>query len=344
MATNSSSSSVNPTPTPKQPAPDNSRQRLIAIAAVIIVALLGVNAFLLISYNKRGKVNKEMAYQLDESEQLKAELEKEYYEALSELEEMRGSNEELNAIIDDQKAELAQSKERIDRMIGSSRNLEKARAELAKLKVQVEEYVAQINQLQEENEVLSSQNTELTQTNQTLSTDLETQRMTNQELTTAQAALVSERDELATVNNDLSKKVDIASVIKVDAIEVTGMKTKSSGKAVKKNHAKNIDYLQLCFNTTINDVTEPGEEQFLIRVINPLGETLAIEELGSGIFTNNATNEEIRFTQTKDYDYNRDATQVCSSWSPNQPFQSGKYAVEIYNKGYLAGTGSFTLK
>merc|ERR1712137_961179 len=82
---------------PKQ---DNSRQKLIAIAAVIIVALLGVNAFLIVNSMNKSKANKELTSQLDESEQLKAELEKQYYEALSELEEMRGSNEELNALIE----------------------------------------------------------------------------------------------------------------------------------------------------------------------------------------------------------------------------------------------------
>ncbi len=42
--------------------------------------------------------------------QLKADLEQQYYQllALSELEGMRGSNEELNALIEQQKEELAQ--------------------------------------------------------------------------------------------------------------------------------------------------------------------------------------------------------------------------------------------
>lgn len=343
MATNSSSPNVNPTPG-SSPKPDNSRQRLIAIAAVIIVALLGINAFLLISYNKRNKMNKQLTYQLDESEQLKAELEKQYYEALSELEEMRGSNEELNALIEQQKTELKDSKDRIDRLLRDSRNLKQAREELNALKGQVEQYLAEINQLRQENEELSQQNSQLAESNQLLNTDLEAQRTANQELSTAQAALVSEKSELEKRNERLNEKVNIASVITVEQVEGEGMKMKNNGKTKSKKYAKNVDQLQVCFNTTENNVAEVGTEEFLIRIINPLGETLAIEELGSGTFVNNATGEEIRFTQAKELDYNREAGQICTSWSPDQPFSQGEYAVEIYNKGYLAGSGSFQLK
>ena len=126
--------------------------------------------------------------------------------------------------------------------------------------------------------------------------------------------------------------------------EVTGLKMRSSGKAVKRRNASNIDQLQICFNTTENQVTEPKLEEFVVRIINPLGETLAVDELGSGIFTSNATGEQIRYTKIKEYDYNRDANTLCLTWQPNIEFLEGNYDVEIYNKGYLAGTGSFTLK
>ena len=37
-------------------------------------------------------------------------------------------------------------------------------------------------------------------------------------------------------------------------------------------------------------------------------------------------------------------TNVCGAWQPGQNFAKGKYTVEIYNKGYLVGTGAFNLK
>lgn len=342
-------SNPNPKPNPKSTTTtsntaDNSKQRLIAIAAVIIVALLGVNAFLLINKFRDKRVKSELTAELTEAEQLKTELEKQYYEALSELEEMRGTNEELNSLIEKQKEELTMSKDQIDALIADGQSLDRARRELRKLKAQVEGYVAEINQLKEENQLLTAENSELSESNSLLQTDLQSSRDQNETLSSEKALLVSEKEVLEADKAYLSKKVDIASVIKVDDIDVSGMKMKKSGKAVKKKYAKNIDQLKVCFNTTSNKVTEAGTEQFLLRIVNPLGETLAIEQAGSGVFTNQETGEQIRFTQIKEHDYNQDVNTLCINWSSDTPLQKGSYDIEVYNKGYLAGSTTFDLK
>lgn len=347
MATSSSSPNPGAQPTPNpasKPGGDNSKQRLIAIAAVIIVALLGVNIFLMVSKAKQSRLNQELTSQLDESEQLKAELEKQYYEALSELEEMRGSNEELNALIEKQKEELKQSKDQIEGLLRDKRNLAAARKKIDELTLQVEGYLAEINQLRSENEQLSASNNQLSYEKDSLSTELSSQLVTNQELSSAKAALVSEKETLERDKASLSRKVNMASVVKVGDIDVTGLKIRSSGKSVRKRSADNIDEIQVCFNTTVNEVAEPGIERFFVRIINPLGETLAVEELGSGVIINNETGEEIRYTQIKEVNYERDVNNLCLNWAPNQPFQEGTYTVEIYNKGHLAGSSAFSLK
>ena len=326
---------------PKQ---DNSRQKLIAIAAVIIVALLGVNAFLIVNSMNKSKANKELTSQLDESEQLKAELEKQYYEALSELEEMRGSNEELNALIEQQKEELKSQKDRIDGLIAKEGQLTKARREMNRLNAKVEQYLAEINQLRAENEQMAGEIEGLNTEKAALSSDLENQRQNYNDLSTAQAALVNEKDAIEAERNQLSKKVDIASVIKVEGIEVTGYKQRKSGRLTKKRYAKNIDQLKICFNASENNVTDAGVEEFLIRIISPGGQTLAVEGLGSGVFTNESNGDQIRYTQAKETDYSNSAETLCANWTPGQAFAEGNYTVEVYNKGYLAGTSTFRLK
>jgi len=323
---------------------DNSKQRLIAIAAVVIVILLGVNAFLLVNKAKQDSKNRELTGQLDEAEQLKAELEQEYYTALSELENMRGNNEELNEIIEQQKADLEEQRNKIARLIRTSNDLEEARAELRKLNAKIEQYIAENTKLKEENELLTAQKEQLAMQNDSLSTNLQATHDQNQELSTARAALMSENEALSTEKAVLSKKVSIASVVKVEGIEAIGYKIKNNGKEASRDKAKNVDFLRVCFQTTNNQVTEPGTEEFFVRVINPVGETMAIEGLGSGAFTSNASGDEIRFTKTVDTEYNRDEQNLCMDWKPNAPFQEGLYEVEIYNKGYLAGTGTFELK
>ncbi|MCB0580164.1 MAG: hypothetical protein KDD10_12755 [Phaeodactylibacter sp.] len=338
-------SSPSPTPTNPGSGNQNKSQQQLKVAAIVTIAVLAILCVVLVAnLVSKNKANRGLTYELNESEQLKAELEKQYYESLSELEELRGSNEELNALIEQQKAELKDSKDRIEALLRDSRNLAQARKEIKNLTAQVEQYLAEINQLRQENEQLTARTTELSEENMALSTNLDSARVRNMELSSARAALASEKDAIEAERSFLAKKVNIASVIKVDKLEATGMKVKGSGKPVSRRSAKNIDQLQVCFYTTANDVAEPGNEQFLIRIISPLGETLAIEELGSGIFTNSASGEQIRYTQVEEVDYKQNEQQVCSMWAPNQSFAEGNYKVEVYNKGYLAGSTTLTLK
>ena len=342
MATNS------PSPTPMSnpgPGQTDKSQQNFKIAAIVVMSVLAiVCAVLVFNLVSKNKANNNLTYELNESEQLKAELEKQYYEALSELEELRGSNEELNALIESQKAELKDSKDKIDALLRDSRNLKKARKEINGLTAQVEGYLAEINQLRQENEELTARTVELTEENTSLTTNLDSARVRNMELSSAKAALTSEKEVLEEDRARLAKKVNIASVVKVSNLQVDGLKVRSNGKSVARKTAKNIDQLQVCFQTTANQVTEPGVEQFFVRIINPTGETMAIEDLGSGMFTNNSSGEQIRYTQIKETDYDRDTQNLCMKWSPNQPFQEGTYNVEVYNKGYLAGSTSFRLK
>ena len=91
-------------------------------------------------------------------------------------------------------------------------------------------------------------------------------------------------------------------------------------------------------------MVQPGLEEFYVRIVNPRGETLAIENLGSGSISLVATGEDIRYTQSAETEYQNDEQDLCLRWNPDIPFQTGRYEVEIYNKGFLAGTSSFELK
>ncbi|MEM8909036.1 MAG: hypothetical protein AAGD05_14415 [Bacteroidota bacterium] len=278
---------------------------------------------------------------------MRAELEKQYYESLSELEEMRGNNTELNALIDQQKTELKEKKDQIARLIrqgkSSKADLATARKEMTELRVQLDEYVAENNKLKEENGLLTEQNTQLSTANQNLETEVANQRTMNEEHVQARAALVSQKEELESTNSELSEKVTVASVIKTQKVEATGWKIRKNGKAVKRKRAGSVDRIKVCFTATANQVVEQGIEKFYVRLIDPTGETLAIEDLGSGVLTSN-TGEDVRFTKVKELDYSNGDVEACMLWEPNTPFAKGEYGVEIYNKGFVCGQGTFKLK
>ena len=321
-----------------------SNQRLVAIGIVVIIALLGMNGYLWYSKITQDKLIAKQNVELIETEKLMAESEKTYYEALSELDEMRTANEELNNVIDGQKQELKAQKARISQLIIKERDLESAQEEISKLRVMTQQYVAEVARLREENEKLSQANTALSAENENLTQEVAASRMANQELQSAQASLVSQNETLQYDRDVLAEKVLKASSILVSSIEVDGYRIKTNGKEAFTKKARNIEGLKICFATLDNPVAVTGEERFHVRIIDPLGTTLAIADMGSGVILDRASNTEMPYTQYRDIEYNQVPSNVCLSWQPGIPFSPGEYIVEVYNKGYLSGTSDFKLK
>lgn len=321
----------------------NSSSRWITIGIVAIIALLAVNAWLFYDKYKNEETIEAQGVDLAEAQQLNMELEKQYYETLSQLEEMRGDNEEMNTLIEKQKEELRAQKESISKMISTTKDYNSIRSRMKDLEAQAEGYLAELDALREQNALLTEENAKLGEEKRFLEDNLQEQIRQNDDLTDVKAKLVTEKSNLESQNKNLNKKVTKASVIEVQNVDVTGYKVNDSGKASKKRYASNIDRLKICFDAMPNPVAEPGDEVFYIRLIAPNGQTVAMDELGSGILTT-AEGEQIRFTAMKDFDYNQEAVNACLSWEPGVAFDKGNYQVEVYNKGHLSGTGSFKLR
>ena len=335
----------NPTPEPNRftpaPKPQSNRTTLLGvIIAVLAIALVVLG----ISFMNRGTENAQLSTELVEMEQFKAQAEKQYYESLAELEEMRGSNEELNALIDQQKEELRLQNEKITSLTRDSRNLGAARRELADLKEKTTGYLAELEELRNANAELSEQNEQLATERDMLTNDLQVSQQTNEQLNSERAVLVSEREQLATRNSELNKKVNVASVIKTNNITAEGQKQRNSGRWVSRNNAKNVERLYVCFNSLDNAVAVPGEETFQMRIVNPNGETLSIEAEGSGVLTT-MDGEQVPYTKNVPFNFQGDAANHCAEWNvPGQEFIEGIYTVELYNKGSLVGNAQMELK
>ena len=328
---------------------NDSKQKLTAIAAVIILLLLATNAVLLYNnYQKSDTIETQQA-ELKETKQLRGELEKLHYAAQEEIEAMKGENDEINALVETQKDELSKANKRITALLSggkkTKRELNEIRAMMEDMRIQRDEYLTELTTMREENEQLTAANSQLSDEKESLTTQVVEERKMNDELTTARAALMSEKEDLTSRNTDLSATVIRASVVDIRDLNVSGWKVRSSGKAVKKKYAKNVDRLKVCFTAEPNDVTQPGKEEFHVRLISPQGETLASESMGSGVFTTTEAQEQMRFTHIKTINYtNTDDVVSCFLWEPGIKFTKGTYTVEVYNKGYLTGANTFKLK
>jgi regulator of replication initiation timing len=321
---------------------DNSNQkRVTTIMGAAIAVLLGLCVFLLVSKYKTGQELSSTQTELAEQKTAFAELDTKYNEAVTQLEQQKGINAELDAKINEQLQALESQKSEIATLIREKKDY---KAGMARLEKQKNEYLAQIDDLKRQVGILTENNTQLTNQNQQLTTTLGEKSAQLEEASTARAALISEKTNLEAERTQLAKKVDIASAIKVKNITTKSVQVKSNGKEKTKSRAGKVDKLNICFTTEPNEVVPSGEEIFYLRIVDPTGAPLAIESLGSGVATDKRNESDVRYTTTASCNYQNGETEVCGSWQPGQNFVKGKYKVEVYNKGYLVGTGAFSLK
>lgn len=98
-----------------------SKQNFTAIAIALIIGLLGLNIYQWYNNSKLSQTNEVKQSEVMELQKLNAELDQDYQAAVESLEEMRGDNQELNGLIDNQKAELKVQKDKINDLIWSKR-------------------------------------------------------------------------------------------------------------------------------------------------------------------------------------------------------------------------------
>ncbi len=327
---------------------EESMQKKVIGMGIIIALLLGVITFLLVNRNSQSNIISQQTTELDEAETLKVDLQTQYEEVMNALDEQKGENEELNAVIENQKSDLETRKSDISKLISSGkaskRELNQARLDIDNFQTQLGRYLAELDVVKEQNQILTKEKMQLSEEKKVLQTNIESERINSENLSSEKAVLVGLKENLEEKNAMLNKKVNYGSAVRVTDVVGMGLKTRKSGKTVQKSYAKNTEKIQICFNTTENDLATLGNEEFLIRVINPIGETMSVEELGSGVFTSTKSKEQIRYTQKTEIAYEANQENVCINWEPNTSFSPGIYQLEIYNKGFLSGTGSFQLK
>jgi len=323
----------------------NSNQRSYTpILVTALVMLLAISGYLAFDRSQLADSNSQFIEMVQEAEAVQADLQISYDDVSERLDAMKTDNVDLNALIEEQKAELSKQKEKINGLIWTKKKWNEAKQEIAALEQMGAKYIADITALKDENIRLADANLTLTEEKAVLSQKVTRSNEANEELTAKKVELENYNKELSKERDFLSEKVDVASVVKVVDVIATGYKINGKNKLLKRKYAKYVDKVSVCFTTEANLITDNDEEEFYLRIIDPLGETMAIEDLGSGVIVSSNDGKSVRYTKTGSVEYDNDKAQVCIDWQPEMRWAKGLYEVEIYNKGFKAGAGSFTLK
>jgi phage shock protein A len=312
-----------PSATPN-PQPRGSNNKSIVIG-VLAAALLGTWGYWL--YKNNQSAQEITSHQTKETAYMSARdsVQMLYNDALSRLDSITGTNNNLQGQLSDRTSEIAKLKSQINGIL-KKRNA--TQAELAKAKDLINELNSKIENLEADNARLTGENQQLTSANTQLTTEKSTLEQ-NLQTTTA------EKDELAST-------VDVASTFSASNFKITPIKEKRNGIEKTTTTAKRVDKLVVDFDVE-NRIAKTGPADLYVIVTAPDGKVISDPSLNSGTFTTRTEGDK-SFTNKVSIDYEQGTRKAVSIPIRQNDFQTGDYKIEVYNNGFKIGEGVRTLK
>ena len=287
----------------------------IYFLVVVIVALLGTNAYLFI---KDKKENERFVTVSTEKDRLRLEVEKIEIELdkvnalnltlseklIKEQELARGKIAELKAAL--QNGELTQEQ------------LVAAQKEVRELREFVKIYNEDILRLKKENSLLKSERDSLK----------------------ASVSVASEKaSELEKRNQELSAKVKTSAALKAANVHIIAYRVKSSDKNIEVTKASSAKKLSVKFDIAPNPLAQKDYHKIYLRVFDPAGNLIANE---NNMFE--ADGQEMQFSSSTSISYNDDNTSFNMDWINPNEFIKGEYSIILYADGYTMGRAEIVLR
>jgi ATPase involved in DNA repair len=287
----------------------------IYFLVVVIVALLGTNAYLFI---KDKKENERFVTVSTEKDRLRLEVEK----IEIELDKVNALNLTLSEkLIKEQelaRGKIADLKAALQNGELTQEQLVVAQKEVRELREFVKIYNEDILRLKKENSLLKSERDSLK----------------------ASVNFASEKaNELEKRNQELSAKVKTSAALKAANVHIIAYRVKSSGKNIEVTKASSAKKLSVKFDIVPNPLAQKDYHKIYLRVFDPAGNLIANE---NNMFE--ADGQEMQYSSSTSISYNDDNTSFNMDWINPNEFIKGEYSIILYADGYTMGRAEIVLR
>lgn len=287
----------------------------IYFLVVVIIALLGTNAYLFI---KDKKENERFATVSTEKDRLRLEVEK----IEIELDKVNALNLTLSEkLLKEQelaRGKIAELKAALQKGVLTQTELIAAQKEVRDLREFMKTYNEDVLRLKKENSLLKNERDSLK----------------------ASANFASERaSELEKRNRELREKVKTGAALKAANVHITAYKVKSSGKNIEVTRASSAKKLSVKFDIAPNELAQKDYHKIYLRVFDPAGNLIANE---NNMFE--ADGQEMQFSSSTSISYNDDNTTFNMDWINPNEFIKGEYSIILYADGYTMGRAEIMLR
>jgi hypothetical protein len=280
----------------------------VVMILTTIVLTLGLIGLVALYYSQKNKMVEMEQVLTEEKDSLANELRMMMYG----YDTLKTSNDTLNAKIDRQKSRI---KRLLDINASNAQLIRKYKAEIGTMRDIMKSYIVQIDSLNTRNKALVAENMEVKQ-------QIADVQQTNQELTVAK--------------EELSSKVQVASIIQAKDVVAVALNKKRK----ETSELKRLDKVRVCFTLRENPIAKAGNKIVYLRVIRP--DQLVITSSPDNLFE--VKGEQMIFSANRAVDYANADVEMCIFLDNTGDFIPGDYTVELYLDGDLIGSGAFMLK
>jgi cell division protein FtsB len=278
---------------------------MIAITIILTAALV----FLVYSYYK----------QKDQMVEMETVLTQEKDSLAHELRLMVNSYDTLKTNNDSLNANLVKERTRIIQLLSvnasNAQLIKRYKGEITTMREIMKSYIVQIDSLNTRNKVLVAENSEIRQ-------QISQVRSTN--------------TQLSKVKEELTSKVEIASVIQAKDIAAVSLNKKRK-ETTKINL---LDKLRICFTLRENPLAKAGTKQVYMRVLRP--DSLVIAVSPDNLF--DYKGNKIIYSAMREVDYMNQDIEMCIFLDNTGDFIIGNYSVELYLEDNIIGHTNFMLQ
>lgn len=247
-------------------------------------------------------------------------------QVMNDLNNMRDQYDQAIAASEIKDQDLIEARERIQGLMDSLKVSQNSVNSLWRYK---KKFLA----LQEEMDELLVENDRLNVENEYLATSLDSTQVQLAERTVFTDSLLVQNTELASVVED-------AAALQTVGLKGMGVIERRSGRQIPTERAKRSDKIKICFTVAKNTLTEAGDKELYVQVIDPKNNVLG-------------TNDQVQFEdQVLNYslisrfNYENRNLNICEyiAQSEDADFEKGRYQVNVFNDKELISTSEFTLK
>jgi hypothetical protein len=300
----------------KEMQPENSNRWMYILLIVLALGIIGLSIWLI-------SLKGEMKDLLVEKDVQKYELEKELEKLMTEHDQLKLSYGQVSDSLASLDSVILANANEIKELLNYKWEFFTVKKKLDRLQVVAQGYVKKMDSIVTVNQALTQENYQIKE-------EIKQQK--------------KEYKNLEKVKEDLTIKVDEASVLSVYNLNADPVFAKSGGKETETDKVRRVNRFRVCFTLSANPVTPPGPKTIYIRIAQPDKEIIVPGKGDDYSFMHKG--EQLQYTMKKDLNYQNEAVTICVNWNKreSQELQAGVYHVDLFDGDNNIGHTTFELK